>query len=279
MSLDASFPALVDSTTLYRELTLQPDRLVVLDLRFTPGQAQGHSRYLQGHIPGARYLDLPTQLADAAAPQRGNTPLPRPEALQRDLRALGLNDDSRIVVYDDTTGAPSARALWVLQWAGLRDVRRLDGGWAAWQAAGLPVETGAVGAALAGNVTVRAGARRALEADEVLSFAASGALLDARSADAYAQGRLPGARHLPPSRLLDASGRLLPVEQIRAVLQALQVPADAPVAAYCGGGVAASLVVQALNRAGVDAALYVGSWSEWVQDPLRPIESDAGATA
>lgn len=250
--------------------------LVLLDLRFDPGKGAQPVRYLEGHIPGALFVNLPEQLADSGAKGRGSNPLPDLGRLQRDARAWGLTAESDVVVYDDTTGGPAGRAWWVLRWAGLPKVRILEGGLAAWKRAGFPLEQGPAPAVAPGDVTLRAGGLPHLEADQVLDVAGRGTLLDARPrADFSGEGRkhIPGAQSPPASALLDEAGSLLPPDRLRAVAAASGIEPGRPVAAYCGGGVASTFLIAALSEIGTEAALYPGAWSEWIADPSRPVEA------
>nr|WP_314074649.1 sulfurtransferase [uncultured Roseococcus sp.] len=249
---------------------------VLLDIRFDPGRGAQPARYLQGHLPGAHFVSLPEQLADTSLEGRGANPLPDLERLQEAARAWGLTAESEVVVYDDTTGGPAGRAWWVLRWAGLPNVRILEGGLAAWKRAGFALEEGEAAAAAPGNITLRAGGLPHLEAGEVLDFVAQGTLIDARPRpDFSGEGKkhIPGARSLPASALLDAEGALLPPDRLRAVLAESGVDLSRPVAAYCGGGVASTFLLAALSELGTEAALYPGSWSEWTADPSRPVEA------
>jgi thiosulfate/3-mercaptopyruvate sulfurtransferase len=186
-----------------------------------------------------------------------------------------------VVVYDDWNRAGSARAWWVLTAAGLADVRILDGGLAAWTAAAGDLETATVTPA-PGNVVVHhedlyRGARRVLTAQQALEGV--GVLIDARAPERFrgevepvdpVGGHIPGAVNVPSTRLLAADGTLLPESELLDALDVARSPSGA-VGAYCGSGVTAAVAVAGLAAIGVDAALYPGSWSEWVSDPSRPV--------
>src|SRR3954463_14232599 len=126
------------------ELRTAESRPVLLDVRWALGDDRGHERYLEAHLPGAVFVDLEAELADPPSPERGRHPLPSLQRLQDTARRGGIRTDDRVVVYDDTGGAAAARAWWLLRWAGLADVRLLDGGLQAWQRAGGAVEAGEV---------------------------------------------------------------------------------------------------------------------------------------
>lgn len=251
--------------------------LVLLDVRFAPGRTGLKESYLAGHLPGAIYIDLATELADAGGRERGrgSNPLPDPARLQADLRGKGVGRDSTVVVYDDGNGAPAARAWWTLTWAGLPDVRILDGGLAAWKAAGHPLESGEVEPRRPGDVVIDAGKLPSIDIVAAGSFADRGILVDVRPAATFGgqgTGHIPGARNFPADRLLGPDGRLAGAPELAERLREAAIDTTRPLAAYCGGGVAASLFTLALAEIGTEVALYPGSWSEWTADTARPIE-------
>ena len=254
-------------------------RVRVLDVRWRLDRPDGRPDYLAGHLPGAVYVDLDTELADHSRPAtEGRHPLPSPAALQLSARRWGLRDGDIVVVYDDLGGQSAARAWWMLRDAGV-DVRLLDGGLAAWRDAGYGLETGDV-TPRPGDVTLRRGLMPVLDLDDAAAFPEIGTLLDARAGERYRgevepvdprSGHIPGAVSAPTAGNLDADGRFLSPEALRARFHDLGVDAGAPVAAYCGSGVTAAHEVLALELAGFRAALVPGSWSAWSQHPDRPV--------
>lgn len=223
-----------------------------------------------GHLPGAVRVDLPTQLAGAQRGFSGRRPLPEVADLQRLARSWGIDDGDSVVVYDDVAGTKAGRAYWVLRWAGLADVRVLDGGLGAWVAAGHEI-TSAASAPSPGNVTLRAGGAATLTADEAAEHAAAGTLFDARGAEQFAAGHIPGAISAPTRDNLGPDGLLLDDAALRARLAELGIDGSRPVGLYCGGGVAAAHAAAVLNSLGVESALFVGSFSAWSADPDRPV--------
>jgi thiosulfate/3-mercaptopyruvate sulfurtransferase len=276
--------ALIDTRDLDAALrNVSTPRPVVLDVRWRLGGPPQADLYASGHLPGAVAVELDRDLAAPVGDgKRGRHPLPEPGALQEALRRWGINEDSSVVAYDDADGSSAARAWWLLRWAGLRDVRVLDGGIAAWTAAGLPL-TAEVPSPELGNVLVRPGATPVLDAEGAAGLVAGGGvLLDARVEPRYrgevepvdpVAGHIPGARSAPASGNVDVSGRFLSAERLRERFAGLGVEADRAAAAYCGSGVTAAQEVLALHVAGIPAALYAGSWSEWVADRSRPVET------
>lgn len=259
-------------------------RLVVLDVRWTLSVPDGRPAFREGHVPGAVYVDLDTELADHSATGQGRHPLPGEAAFTEAMRRWGLRAGDEVVVVDDLGNQSAARAWWLLRHAGVRGVRMLDGGLGAWRAAGLPVERGEV-EPTRGDATAHFGGMPVIDIDRAAGFAAEGGvLLDTRAVERYRgevepidprAGHIPGARSAPSGGSLDDDGRFLAPELLRERFAALGVTGGRPVAAYCGSGVTAAHEVAALALAGFDAALYPGSWSQWSNDETRPVETGA----
>jgi thiosulfate/3-mercaptopyruvate sulfurtransferase len=263
-----------------RELAATLESTVVLDVRWRLAGPPGRDDYARGHVPGARYVDLDTELA-APPGAGGRHPLPEPAALQAALRAAGINAGDSVVVYDDRDGSVAARAWWLLRWAGHADVRVLDGGYAAWTDEGRPTTTESPTPA-PGNIVVTPGNMPVLDADEAAALATGGVLLDARAPERYRgdvepvdprAGHIPGARNAPFAGHLGPDGRWLAPADLAARFAGLGVGDTTDVGAYCGSGVTASSVVLAIEVSGRErpAALYAGSWSHWSGDPERPV--------
>jgi len=260
------------------ELRERPGEMTVLDVRYRMGgTGGGPEEYAEGHVPGAAYVDMDTALA-APPGVGGRHPLPDPDVFVSAMRAAGVSADRTVVVYDDWEGRAAARAWWLLRHHGHPDVRVLDGGWAAWLAAGGEVATGVV-TPEPGDLTSRPGGMPVVEADGVLDVAV---LVDARQPERYrgevepidpVAGRIPGAVNVATSENVGPDGRFRSPEELRAAYAAVGATAGADVAAYCGSGVTAAHDVLAMEVAGVRAALYPGSWSGWITDPERPIET------
>lgn len=270
---------LIEAAELASELAVTPPAVVVLDVRWRLGGPSTYPDFLAGHVPGAGWADLDTDLADPPG-RGGRHPLPDPHRLQARLRNWGIDDHSRVVVYDAWDATAAARAWWVLRWAGLESVQVLDGGFAAWTAARGAVQTGPPERRPPGTVTVRPGAMPMLDADGAVRLAAEGLLLDARAAPRYrgevepidpVAGHIPGARSAATTDNVDADGLFRPADQLRQRFAELGVTDGAPVGVYCGSGVTAAHTVLGLELAGWTAALYPGSWSEWITDSNRPV--------
>ncbi|HYO37182.1 MAG TPA: sulfurtransferase [Geodermatophilus sp.] len=259
------------------ELLAAPVRPVLLDVRWALGDDRGRERYLTGHLPGAVFADLDTELAAPASPGEGRHPLPSVADLQAAARRWGIRTGDAVAAYDATGGLAAARAWWLLRWGGLADVRLLDGGLDAWIVAGGDLEAGDV-VREPGDVVLTGGGMATLTADEAAALPRSGGvLLDARAGERY-RGETepvdPRAGHVPGAVSAPTAENLRPDGTFRADLAerfaALGVRPGTAVGVYCGSGVTAAHEVAALAHAGIDAALWPGSWSQWSADPARP---------
>jgi thiosulfate/3-mercaptopyruvate sulfurtransferase len=254
---------------------------VILDVRWQLGGGADHRAYADGHIPNAVFVDLDRQLADPPS-RRGRHPLPGAERFTADMRAAGVSNRRPVVVYDAKTSMAAARAWWLLCYFGHPEVAVLESGLAGWGARGHPV-TSRVGPAAAGDFVARAGGMPVVTGDQAAALPAQGVLIDARAPERFhgwdepvdpVAGHIPGGRNRPTAENLDADGRFLGRTVLRRAFQRLGVREEAQVAAYCGSGVNAAHEVLALQLAGYEAALYPGSWSEWITDPERPVVRD-----
>ena len=262
---------LITADELSERLTARPADTVVLDVRWSLGGPPGHDEYLKGHVPGAVYVDLDTELARHGAPTDGRHPLPDLGDLQSAARRWGVGPDSTVVVYDGQGNLAAARAWWLLRWGGLTDVRILDGALPAWVRSGGALESDDV-VPEPGDVSLSGGGLPTLDVEDVADFVRTGTLLDARAGERFRgevepvdpkAGHVPGAVSAPTGDNLTPDGTFRPPTELRARFAALGVDQERPVAAYCGSGVTAAHEVAALAVAGIPAALYPGSWSQW----------------
>jgi thiosulfate/3-mercaptopyruvate sulfurtransferase len=257
---------------------------VVLDVRGGLGVVDPVGDHDAAHIPGSRYVDLDTELSGAHAPGLGRHPLPDPDAFAATATAWGVGPATSVVAYDDNGGLSAARLWWLLRWIGHEDARVLDGGLAAWRAAGGPIATGADPPVVPSRtpLVARLGAMRTVTADEILAGLPA-VLVDARAAERYrgetepvdpVAGHIPGAVNVPTAGNLAPDGTFLPPTELRARFEAVGIrEGGPPVVAYCGSGVTAAHELIALEVAGLAAgsAMYPPSWSGWVDDPVRPV--------
>lgn len=260
---------------------------VLLDVRWQLGGPDGRDAYRAGHLPGAGYVDLDTELAGPPGP-RGRHPLPDPAGFGAAMRRAGVRRHRPVVVYDGGPGWAAARAWWLLRWFGHPSVRVLDGGLPAWTAEGGELTT-ATPQVPEGDFRPESGSGASalplLDAEGAAALARRGVLLDARTAERYrgehepvdpVGGHIPGAVSAPTTENTGADGRLLPAGELASRFAALGARPGGQVGVYCGSGVSAAHQVLAMAVAGIEAALYVGSWSEWTADPARPVATGPG---
>lgn len=270
-------PELAERLDHEARLPEEATRTRLLDVRWTLPQPDGRPDYAAGHIPGAVYVDLDTELSQHLGPRHGRHPLPDPRDFERAARRWGVRRQDAVVVYDGGGNLAAARAWWLLRYHGFDDVRLLDGALPAWRSAGLPLETGEVHPE-PGDVALTPGALPILELAEVAPFVEDGGtLLDARAPERYRgdvepidprAGHVPGALNTPTGGNLDAEGRFLPESALRRRFLDAGVRDGAPVASYCGSGVTATHNLVALALAGFPGALFPGSWSQWSNNDL-----------
>ena len=254
------------------------DRVAVLDVRWDLAGGADRIAYERAHVPGAAFVDLDASLA--AQPGRGGRhPMPSGPEFGAAMRAAGVSSRRPVVVYDAAPSTAAARAWWLLRYFGHPDVRVLDGGLRAWTDAGLPVETGS-SVPGSGDFEASPGGMPVLDAAGAAAVAERGLLIDARAPERFrgehepidpVAGHIPGAVNRPTSLNVDRPGRFLDRDALRAAFADLGVRDGVEVGAYCGSGVTAAHEVLALELAGFPAALYPGSWSEWITDPARPV--------
>ena len=269
---------LITAAQLAAALRAQPGP-VLLDVRWELGGPPGIQAYAAGHIPGAVFVDLETELASAPG-AGGRHPLPDARDFAAAMRAHGVSSRRSVVVYDARSSVPAARCWWLLRYFGHHDVVVLDGGLAAWQAAGLAT-TAAVPTPEPGDFEAVPGGLAVLDAAGAAALVeAGGTLLDARAPERFrgeqepidpVAGHIPGARNHPAAANLGPDGRFLAAEQLRFALSAAGADGEHPMGAYCGSGVTAAHTVLAAEVAGLPVALYPGSWSEWIGDRGRPV--------
>ncbi|PFG30834.1 sulfurtransferase [Paramicrobacterium agarici] len=251
----------------------------LLDVRWRLDSPHGRAEYEREHLPGAVYVDLDTDLAALGKPAtEGRHPLPDIAALQETARRLGICYGDTVIAYDAWNNMGAARAWWLLGWAGIRDVRVVNGGIAAWQAAGLPVESGDVVPAR-GDVDLMPGSRPTLTMDEAAALADDGVLTDSRAEERFRgetepldprAGHIPGAANVPAASYL-RDGIFADADELAHVFREIGVEPGVEVGTYCGSGVTAAHTALALHEIGVTASLFPGSWSQWSNHSDRPV--------
>ena len=270
-----------------RDLMQTLDRVTLLDVRWKLGGPPGHEEFRRGHVPGASYVDLETDLADPPG-KRGRHPLPDAGRFEAAMRRCGVRSGRSVVVYDDAFGTSAARCWWLLRYFGHTDVRVLDGGYACWVKDGGSVEEGDPKGS-EGDFAAEPGHMPTLDADGAARVARDGVLVDARAPERFrgevepvdpVAGHIPGAVNVPTSRNLIAAdlgrgGEFRMVDDLEACYVHAGVRNETEVGVYCGSGVTAAHDILALEILGKTAALYPGSWSEWVTEPERPVATGA----
>lgn len=264
---------------------VERDEFTLLDVRWTLGSTDGHDAYLAGHLPGAVYVDLETELTAVPGPG-GRHPLPSVEVFTEAMQRVGVSDQRQVVLYDGGSNMAAARLWWMLTDAGHRLVRVLNGGYARWVAKGMPVEQGEV-TPTRGTFVPEPGHRSVVDAEGVIEhLRGGGAVYDVRAADRYrgenetvdpVAGHIPGALSFPMASLV-SGGKLVPRTELAVRMSHLH----AGDVLSCGSGITAAAVMLAAEQVGIgDLVLYPGSFSGWIADPSRPVATgpEAGSLA
>ena len=274
------YTTVIDCTTLAQHL--QETAWLVVDCCFNLADTEyGRRVYAQGHIPGAHYLHLDDDLSSPITPDSGRHPLPDVEKLAATLRALGLRNNTQVVVYDDNGGAMAGRLWWLLRWMGHQAVAVLDGGWQAWQQQQGTLSPDPPKVPVEGNFQPQLQSGFTVTALDLRQANSPWQLVDARAAERFRgemepidpiAGHIPGALNRPLTDNLQ-NGYFKSAGQLRAEWeQVLQGCNLAQIVHMCGSGVTACHNQLAMEVAGLSGTrLYPGSWSEWIRDPQRPI--------
>jgi thiosulfate/3-mercaptopyruvate sulfurtransferase len=269
-----------------RALMQRGDALVLLDCGFDLVDVSAGARaHAQGHLPGAFHADLERDLSGAKTGRNGRHPLPTREAFAATVARWGVKPGAAVVCYDDQGGAYAARAWWMLRWIGHDEVAVLDGGKAAWAAAGGALEqTMPALQTDAAPYPIGRTSMPTVQADQLLSASALRTIVDARAGERFrgevepldpVAGHIPGARNRFYKDNLAADGHFKPAAELRQVFASIDGDA-ARVVHQCGSGVTACHNLLAMEHAGLKgSALYPGSWSEWCADPSRPVARGA----
>jgi thiosulfate/3-mercaptopyruvate sulfurtransferase len=249
-----------------------PD-LAVCDVRWYLGAPdRGRTEFAAERIPGARYVDLDTDLADHGVDGRGRHPLPDARTFATRMGELGIGPDTTVVAYDDGSGVPASRLWWMLDALGHRSVRLLDGGIAAWRAAGLALEEGDPVPPVPVDLTLATTWPRTIDREELTERMDGLTLLDVRAGERYRgevepvdpkPGHIPGAVSAPSAANMGPDGLLRPTDELAARFASLGADSG-DVVVSCGSGVTACHTALAMRRAGLrDPILYAGSYSDW----------------
>lgn len=262
--------------------------ITLLDARWVLGGESQHPAYLHGHLPRARWVEFEESLTGTpgAGGEGGRHPMPQMDAFESAMREAGVMNDAPVVVYDASNSLAAARCWWLLRYFGKQDVQVLDGGYDAWVAAGGDIAEGDDGSDSEGNFVATRHNLDVLDAEGAAQFAERHMLIDARAPERFAghhepvdpvAGRIPGAINIPALACVGPEGHFLPTDDLAMRFTAKGLPTHKRVGVYCGSGVQAMHLALALEVSGVvdHPAVYVGSWSDWITDPERPVETDA----
>ncbi|GAB3579565.1 sulfurtransferase [Calidifontibacter terrae] len=255
----------------------------VLDVRWQLNAPSQRPAYDEGHLPGAAWVEFEVALS-AAPGDGGRHPMPNAATFQQAMRAAGVNEDHGVVVYDAANSLAASRCWWLLRYFGHDRVAVLDGGLDAWVRSGRKLSSAPVSPA-AGDFVATPDCRPLLDADAAADLAYRSVLLDARPAERFAgrnetidpvAGHIPGAHSMPALANVDELGHFLPADDLAMRFTAAGVQAEEEVGVYCGSGVQASHLALALEHSGIHSmpGVYIGSWSHWITDPERPVETD-----
>lgn len=230
-------------------------------------------------IPGAIAISLAADISGRPSKEGGKRPLPSPGVLEQTIRGWGIDSDTLVIVYDSTSGAQASRAWWTFRWAGHERVRLLDGGFNAWKSKEYATSRKPSTCLQSGNFVISAGKMPIIGAEEAQKIARTGTLLDARGKSTYDgeegksnTGHIPGAISAPSAGALNAEGYFKTHEELVTHFSELGANNKDQLAVYCGSGNAAAHDLAAMYAAGINGALYVGSWSAWIGDSARPVE-------
>ena len=282
MTMTSAFTILISVDEL-RALQAGERKPLLLDASFELANVDaGEQAHAAAHLPGSLYVHLDRDLCAAKTGRNGRHPLPERAAFARTAGTLGVTPGIQVVALDRNGGMYAARLWWMLRWLGHTDVAVLDGGFAAWVAAGGEVTTGSERTTSASPYPDRPSLAGSVDAAELGRLLGRAVVLDARSAERFrgekepidpVAGHIPGAFNRFHAANLAPGGRFKPAQELRRELDALLGGrAASEVIHSCGSGVTACHNLLAMEHAGLAGSLlYPGSWSEWSADPARPI--------
>ena len=259
----------------------------VVDCRFAlTDPAAGYRDFLEGHIPGAVYAHLDDDLSSPVTANTGRHPLPDQNAFATFLARSGWQAGKTLVAYDSAGGAIAARLWWLMKYFGHDCAALLDGGFAAWQSAGYELESGPATSVATNPIELVARDELVMSTVEIPAYlqGQKNVLVDVRAAERYrgelepldtVAGHIPGAVNYPLQQNLSKNGSFKSAQQIRDDMSVLSKDRQVSKFVYmCGSGVTACHAIFAAELAGLqESVLYAGSWSEWIRDPSRPVES------
>lgn len=257
-------------------------KTTIIDSVWEPGEGASFHRYREGHIPDSMFCDAAASLAGVPSSQEGRNPLPDEQQLGKLFRNVGIHTDRQVVVYDGYKGLMAARAWWILTWAGVPNVRILDGGMPAWEREGLPVVGGPGNLPISGNMRPNLGRLPTSTIEDVRAHVEQGGVLvDCREVNRFAgrkekldlkAGHIPGAANIPSFDLLDDQHKFKSPVEIREIFAQHNITSGEGVIIYSGSGLHSAQMIAAMHHAGLEgASLFVGGWSMWAADRTNPV--------
>lgn len=260
----------------------QGQRYTLLASLWGTSEYDGEQQFQSLHIPTAQYCDTAGALAGLPGSQHGRNPMPDPQRLQKHFDSWGLRTDRPVVVYDEGRGLFAGRTWWMLRWAGVEDVRILDGGMANWRRNGLPTLVGPGNISVESNQVVNVRPEMVATLDDVKNH--TGILIDTREPNRFAgrrenldlkAGHIPGAVNVAERFLHHADRTWKTKEEILEVFAQAGITQDnvAESIVYSGSGNHSALALATMEWVGLTGARhYVGGWSQWSADPANPVE-------
>lgn len=252
-----------------------PNRLFI-DVRLGEPEDE-YKDYRDCHILGAVYAQIRDVFASQPTDISGNLPLPELEMLESQLADWGVHMNTEIVLYGPSM-ALAARGWWVLRWAGLNNVKVLDGGLKMWMSQGGAVAQGVThrdSVVPSRRLHLQGGCMPQIIVTDVDQLGSSTLLIDARDENSYLAGSIPGACNLPSAEQWTPASNLRTISELKRLYEDVGINGQKEIVVYCGGGVLSALSVLTLRALGFEPRLYVGSWSEWNKSPERMARSAA----
>ncbi|WP_293950590.1 sulfurtransferase [uncultured Corynebacterium sp.] len=259
------------------------EKNTVLAAFWAPIEGAGQTLFRSEHIPNSLFCDPAMELAGLPSSSDGRNPLPPVRLLTQAFRRWGLNTDRKVVVYDQGRGLYAARAWWILKWAGIPEVRILDGGFRNWEDGDHGHAGGPGNFPHFCNVRPNPGQMPVATMEDVKKH--TGILIDARDSARFAghrelldlkAGHIPGAVNVPARNLLNEDHTFKAPEEIREILSLAGVTSGDDVIVYSGSGNHSAQVLAAMEQAGLTgAAHYLGGWSQWSANATNPVERSA----
>lgn len=254
----------------------------IIASRWRPIEENGFAAFRAEHIPTSVFCDPASATAGIPSSRKGRNPMPDPDHLTQWFERWGMRKDHEVIVYDGGRGLFSARTWWILRWAGVENVRILDGGLRKWRNLGLPTLVGPGNPVFGSDLEPRINSMPVATLEDVKAF--DGLLIDAREPNRYAgrrelldlkAGHIPGAVNVPVRELRHDDNTWKSPEDLRGIFADAGVTEETEAIVYSGSGLHSALVIAAMQHASLPVpAHFVGGWSQWCADPNNPVDRD-----